>query len=118
LRQASRATRRKSSGEYTLEIGLRLVPRWCSMLATTGYSNTVALKGTSQLCTGVIVGPKAILTAQHCYCDGLRVVVQGLYEYADNPPETPIRKLPLDAVARIRIPKKRRETPTAGEEFL
>ena len=75
-------------------------------MATTGYSNTVALKGTSQLCTGVIVGPKAILTAQHCYCDGLRVVVQGLYEYADNPPETPIRKLPLDAVARIRIPKK------------
>jgi predicted DNA-binding transcriptional regulator YafY len=28
------------------------------------------------------------------------------------------RNLPLDAIARIRIPKKRNETPTAREEFL
>ncbi|KUZ01952.1 hypothetical protein WS50_09025 [Burkholderia territorii] len=38
-------------------------------LPTKRFQNTVALSGKG-LCTGIVVGRNAILTAQHCVCDG------------------------------------------------
>ncbi len=38
-------------------------------LPTKQFPNTVALSGKG-LCTGVVVGKNAVLTAQHCICDG------------------------------------------------
>ncbi|VWD42646.1 S1 family peptidase [Burkholderia contaminans] len=38
-------------------------------LPTKQFPNTVALTGKG-LCTGVVVGKSAVLTAQHCICDG------------------------------------------------
>ncbi len=34
------------------------------------YSDTVAITGNGQLCTGTVIGPDAVLTAAHCYCGG------------------------------------------------
>lgn len=39
-------------------------------LPTTAYLNTVAVSGATALCTGTVVSKNAVITAQHCYCDG------------------------------------------------
>jgi len=36
-----------------------------------GYANTVVLTGGTNLCTGVVIAPNVIITAQHCYCAGM-----------------------------------------------
>src|ERR1700739_762646 len=39
---------------------------------TNAYLNVVGLTGHSKLCTGIVVAARAILTAQHCFCDGMQ----------------------------------------------
>ncbi len=41
-------------------------------LATSDFQNTVVLTGNDYLCTGVVVGPNTVATAQHCYCKGMQ----------------------------------------------
>ena len=53
-------------------------------LPTNGYINTVVVTGGTSLCTGIVVGRNAVLTAQHCYCQG---VTENIYlgaEYNDQ----------------------------------
>ena len=35
------------------------------------YPDTVAIRGRGGMCTGTVIAPNAVLTAAHCYCDGV-----------------------------------------------
>lgn len=39
------------------------------------FPDTVAITGNGKLCTGTVIGSKAILTAAHCYCDGVKETI-------------------------------------------
>lgn len=39
------------------------------------FPETVAITGNGKLCTGIVVGSKAILTAAHCFCDGVKETI-------------------------------------------
>ena len=39
------------------------------------FPDTVAIAGNGKICTGTVVGPKAILTAAHCYCAGVKETI-------------------------------------------
>jgi hypothetical protein len=39
------------------------------------FPDTVAIYGNQRLCTGTVIGPKAILTAAHCVCGGVTETV-------------------------------------------
>lgn len=44
-------------------------------LPTSLYLNTVVIVGGTNLCTGTVIGKRAVLTAQHCHCGGVRATV-------------------------------------------
>jgi Trypsin len=46
-------------------------PRVWGGLPTSGYLNTVVVSGPSGLCSGTAIARNAVLTAQHCHCDGV-----------------------------------------------
>src|SRR6202008_4095584 len=35
------------------------------------YPDTVAIMGNGGICTGTVIAPNAVLTAAHCYCEGV-----------------------------------------------
>jgi Trypsin len=39
------------------------------------YPDTVAITGNGKVCTGTVIGSRAILTAAHCYCAGVKQTV-------------------------------------------
>jgi len=53
-------------------------------LPTSGYLNTVVVRGGTSLCSGVVVGRRAILTAQHCFCAGVDEDVYVGSAYSDQ----------------------------------
>jgi len=61
-------------------------------LPTTGYQNTVVITGSSGLCTGTAISRNAILTAQHCHCDGVNQFVGIGSHYDDQHPGIPVSK--------------------------
>lgn len=44
-------------------------------LPTSLYLNTVVIVGGTNLCTGTVIGKRAVLTAQHCHCGGVTATV-------------------------------------------
>ena len=39
------------------------------------FPDTVAITGNGKICTGIVIGPQAVLTAAHCYCSGVTATV-------------------------------------------
>lgn len=39
------------------------------------FPDTVAITGNGKLCTGTVIGSRAILTAAHCFCDGVKETI-------------------------------------------
>lgn len=39
------------------------------------FPDVVAITGNQKICTGVVIGPQAVLTAAHCYCEGVTQTV-------------------------------------------
>jgi Trypsin len=61
-------------------------------LPTSGYLNTVVISGGSGLCSGTAIARNAVLTAQHCHCDGVNQFVAVGPAFDGLHPGIPIRK--------------------------
>src|SRR6185295_12919802 len=48
--------------------------------------NTVAIVGGTGICTGSVIARNAVLTAQHCHCDGVNKQVYVGSEFDDSQP--------------------------------
>ncbi len=44
-------------------------------VASGTFPDAVAITGNGKICTGVVIGPQAVLTAAHCYCGGVTQTV-------------------------------------------
>jgi hypothetical protein len=61
-------------------------------LPTLGYLNTVVVTGGSGLCSGTVIAKNAVLTAQHCHCDGVNQFVATGSTFDGQHPGIPIAK--------------------------